>query len=123
MDIALRVPELVHAHELRLHINKVSGDNELTKTIHLVYGVMVHCCYSGSPDAAAEQPVSAETPGVTAGPPGPQCDDHGLRLAGGRKQHSGGISVSALFCHADFLLPYLPDCSQLLYNVKFTVYE
>lgn len=30
MDIALRVPELVLSHELRFHINKVSGDNKLT---------------------------------------------------------------------------------------------
>lgn len=33
MDIALRVPELVLSHKLRFHINKVSGDNKLTRTI------------------------------------------------------------------------------------------
>lgn len=93
MDIALRVPELVHSHELRLHINKVSGDNKLTRTIRCVCGAVVQCCHSVCPDAAAGHPASAETPGVTAGPPGPQRDDHGLHLAGGREQHSRGISV------------------------------
>lgn len=39
MDIALQVPELVHSHELRSRINKVSGDNKLP--IHSVYGTMV----------------------------------------------------------------------------------
>lgn len=65
----------------------------LKRSIHFVhYGAMILCCYPVCPDATAEQPPSAETPGVTAGPPGPQHDDHGLHLAGGREQHSGGIS-------------------------------
>ncbi len=41
MDIALRVTELVQSHQLRFHINKVSGDNKLTWTVHYVYGAMV----------------------------------------------------------------------------------
>lgn len=41
MDITLRIPELVHSHELRSHINKVSGDNKLTKTVHYVYGAII----------------------------------------------------------------------------------
>lgn len=121
MDIALRVPELVDSHELRFHINKVSGDNKLTRTIHYVYGAMVQCWSSVCPDAAAEQPVSAETPWVTTGPPGPQHDNHGLCLAGGRKQHSWGVfvSFSLNFCHIDFFLSSLPDCKQLLYSLQF----
>lgn len=54
------------------------------------------------PDAAAEQPVSADTPGVTLGPPGPQYDDHGLQLAGGREQHSGGIYLCQSFVLSDW---------------------
>lgn len=46
MEIAMRVPELVHSHKLRPLINKVSGDNKLTRTVHYVYGAMVQCCYS-----------------------------------------------------------------------------
>ena len=52
--------------------------------------MLLLCC----PDAAAEHPVSAETLRVTSGTPGPQRDDHGLRLAGGGERHGGGISGS-----------------------------
>ncbi len=50
-------------------------------------------------DAAAEHAVPAETPGAAAGPPGSQCDDHGLHLAGRRGQQSWGISVSSRFIY------------------------
>uniref|UniRef100_A0A672Z8E6 Indoleamine 2,3-dioxygenase 2-like n=1 Tax=Sphaeramia orbicularis TaxID=375764 RepID=A0A672Z8E6_9TELE len=46
MDIALRVPELVHSHELRSCINRVGEDNKLTRTVdslrlaHLALSVM-----------------------------------------------------------------------------------
>lgn len=53
-------------------------------------------------DAAAEQPVPAEVQRVTAGPPGPQHDDHGLYLAGGRGQHSQGTSMFFDTCHINF---------------------
>lgn len=45
MDITLRIPELVHSHELRSLINKVSEDNKLTRTVHYVYGAIIQCCY------------------------------------------------------------------------------
>lgn len=35
MDITLQIPELVHSHELRPYINKVSGDNILTRMMFM----------------------------------------------------------------------------------------
>lgn len=87
MDIARRVPELVHSHELRSHIDKVKQDNGLTQGVNYFYGAVVQNFYS-CPDATAEHDVSAETQRVTAGTPGTQHDDHGLRLAGGRERYS-----------------------------------
>lgn len=82
MDIALHVPELVHSHELRSHISRVSKDNKLTRTVDPTVKVSC-CCFC--PDATAEHSLSADSQGVTAGPPGPRCNVHGLRLAGRRK--------------------------------------
>lgn len=33
MDITLRIPELVHAHELRSHVNKASVNNAARRTV------------------------------------------------------------------------------------------
>lgn len=41
MDIALRVPELVHSRQLRFLINKVGGDDKVTGTI--LYGAIGPC--------------------------------------------------------------------------------
>ncbi len=53
-------------------------------------------------DAAAEHAVPAETPGAAAGPPGSQCDDHGLHLAGSLFYDPGHTDLSF------FLLRFLP---------------
>lgn len=68
MDIALRVPELVHSHDLRSHINKVKGDRPAEFT--------ADCCKiaqgcSASPDASAEHQVSPKPQRIKACPPGP----------------------------------------------------
>lgn len=100
MDIALRIPELVHARELRSHINEVMI---VTSTVHYDCRAVAQNSYFWL-DATAEQHVSAETQRVTAGPPGPQHDDDGLRLAGERERCSWGNYASKTF----FFLPFWP---------------
>ena len=116
MDIALHVPELVQSHELRSHINKVKGENKLTRRVlyillryssKVVFFPLFSCL-----DAAAEHQVSAETQRVTAGPPGPKHDDHGICLAGRREQHHSGIFI---------FLPYVLTAAR--YPKMYSMYE